>query len=448
MIARRWLLMFLMAVPLLCGSGQAPRKPILFIVHSDSCPPCRIFDKTYSADREFRDALQDAFELRELDWSIPRQRQDAINLGIVELPAYVVIRGDRKIAEHIGFSSSTSPADINAAIADLLGDLNVEWPPASRQPATKPRPPRDTADVTAPRPRPPGDDSTPVAPVSAETIDRQARDGITRLATQSRELQDAQLQTQKTVEQLQTDVAGVRSDVTRSTQQLSEQFQRSHSETTSEFKSVTERLQETLRSTIEQRIQSQLGSRASDISTEISKAAPPLPFPVPAPPASSGITDMLIKIGLGAAATHVGLPIGAAALVAGGISWLVTRRRSRRRPWQSHGYSGPAAPAGPAMPAGPSDSASSSSVSADTVTVIRDTEQRQNTANHYVVKETDRIGEAYKESLRRTVAAYKSDNPGIVDVASKIEHVAKELLRGQDVLSRESHTPRPGIWTD
>ncbi len=64
------------------------------------------------------------------------------------------------------------------------------------------------------------------------------------------------------------------------------------------------------------------------------------------------------------------------------------------------------------------------------------------------MKETDRVGEAYKEAIRRITAAYKSDKPGIVDVASQIEHVAQEILRGQTVTSRASTAPRPGLWTD
>lgn len=122
-------------------------------------------------------------------------------------------------------------------------------------------------------------------------------------------------------------------------------------------------------------------------------------------------------------APHIALP-GAAVLTAVGIgvSWLRRRRHTRRSQDIVGSRSEPS-------------------------TVRVDTERRQ-TENHYVVKETDRFGEAYKEACRRVAAARKSDAPGIVDVIKQIEHVAGEIIRGGRIVERPQTAPRPGIWQD
>lgn len=152
-------------------------------------------------------------------------------------------------------------------------------------------------------------------------------------------------------------------------------------------------------------------------------------IPLPEPAAASGLTAIALKAVATFLLPEVAIPAGALSVAATVGGWWLGRRRRKSRPQLQD------------------QAAASSGSDQGSVTVLRDSTTRQNTANHYVVKETDRVGEAYKEALRRTVAAYKSDKPGIVDVAGQIEHVAQELLRGQNVETR-ANTTRPGIWTD
>jgi hypothetical protein len=170
-------------------------------------------------------------------------------------------------------------------------------------------------------------------PATSPPVDQVARDGITKLATQSRELQDVQQQTQKAVEGLQTDVAAVRSQVSNSQQVLSEQLRESHESTRSEFSTITERLQESIAGTV-----SEIASRSvppeavapvpdtrhggSDISTEIKTG----------PTASKwwSVLSTLGRTGLAIAAPEVAIPGGIALSLAGaGLAWILQRRKAR-----------------------------------------------------------------------------------------------------------------------
>lgn len=358
-------------------------KPQLIVVHSQACGPCQVFAAAFVQSRMLRETLQSHFDVRQLDWDRPSERADAQRLGVERLPTFLVLRSGRLVATHVGFAGANTPAALQPAVADLMRDLQVPWPPAT--------------------------DSRR----SSGLIDEQAREGIAELKQQAFRTREWQSETQQAVEQLQTQVGGIRADLSESSKSITEQIRKSQESTRSEVSSVSRQLQESVRRTIDEH-------------TTRHDTTPQLP---PAePPRQSGLGGWLLRIGLTAGAASLGLPVGAAGVAAGVVGWLIGRRRARRT-------------------AVPAASAADCSTAAESVTVVRDTETRRATANHYVVKETDRVGEAYKEALRRVVAAYKSDKPGIVDVASQIEHVAHELLRGQDVQAR-STVPRPGLWTD
>jgi thiol-disulfide isomerase/thioredoxin len=354
-------------------------KPILYVVHADWCPPCRCFDRAWSEDRQFRDALQNAFEVRELDWENPIQQAQAKMLGVSDLPTYIVLRGNLKIASSTGFTTSAS--ELPKAKAKLMQDLRVEWPPA-RQPAV-PAPP-----LRAPDPR------SPVPQAAVPPVDQIAREQIEK--------------TQQAIGSLE--------------KRISE----SHESTRTEIQSVTERIREILERRTENTSEQSAFNELPSVGPEQSE-----------PPKRSETSAKWIsfltkagKVALVAAAPEFVIPgsIGLTALGLG-AAWLKSRRRTRPRDDPVHADSYRGSHQG-------------------NVTVLRDSESRANTANHYVVKETDRAGEAYKEALRRITAAYKSDKPGIVDVARQVEHVAQEILRGQTVSARSQQAPRPGIWTD
>ena len=315
---RRWLILLLFCLPGIAGQSPAALKPTLFVVHAKYCGPCRNFDRVWCANAELREALQDAFDVRELDWARASEQSDAVGLGVTRLPSFVAVRGTRSLAMSVGFTDSAKQPAIDEAIAKLMRDLGVEWP-RSRPPIIAPDPP-----VQAPSPKinSASPAPTPIA-ATGPTIDQTARDGVTKLITQSRELQATQQDTQSAVKTLQADVADVRtkisdvrSQVTQSSQQLSEQLQQSHASTRTEISTITARLRETI-----ERTREPAQPATPEILTEISE---------PAPGAATGDGSLLggiAKIGIGAAAVYFGLPAGVGVAAFGVISWLVKRRK-------------------------------------------------------------------------------------------------------------------------
>lgn len=372
---------FLVSVSVASAPGQ---KPILLIVHAEWCPPCRMFDRVWDEDPEFKAALRRAFEVRSLDWDKPLEQAQAIELGVTNLPTFIVMRGRLKIASSVGFTTSRS--ELDKVKAKLMQDLRVEWPP-SRQPVV-PAPP-----VQPPDPRP----AVPraVDPQAAvPPVDQIAREQI---------------------EKTQQAIGSLEKRITES-----------HESTRTEIQSVTERIREIL----DRRLEST--AERSEFSDLQSVEPEPSGVPVRSETSTKWISFLTKagKVALVVAAPEFVIPGSIGLTVLGvGAAWLKSRRRTKPRddPVRENNQHGSLQ---------------------GSVTVLRDSESRPNTANHYVVKETDRAGEAYKEALRRMTAAYKSDKPGIVDVARQIEHVAQEILRGQTVSARSQHAPRPGIWTD
>ena len=130
-----------------------------------------MFDKVFEIDPVFRKALQNAFTLKSLDWQVPSERAAAVAMGIERVPAYIVLRGNRRVAVSEGFAGSMNAAEVDRAIAELMNDLHVEWPPARMEAPQKSevRPPR----VVAP---------DPPRVIPGPAVDEVARDGITKLA--------------------------------------------------------------------------------------------------------------------------------------------------------------------------------------------------------------------------------------------------------------------------
>ncbi len=126
-----------------------------------------------------------------------------------------------------------------------------------------------------------------------------------------------------------------------------------------------------------------------------------------------GAAYVAVKVGLPASAGPPGL--GLSALSVAGVAFEVLRRRRKKKLLGSH------------IPATTDP-------------------QQPDTVNHYVHKPTDRLGEAYKEAIRRVAAMYRDDQPAIVDVLNTLESVAKQIFEGEQIASRDHQ--RPGLWSD
>lgn len=402
---------------LLCAIalGAAPvEKPELFIIHSDTCPPCRNFDNVFTARPEFRRALQDAFTLRELDWANPADRRAAVAMGVDRVPAYVAFRGPKKIAMHVGWTMSDNDAHIDQAIACLLRDLNVEWPPASAPAAVRaPDPPR------------------PALPAAGVDID--ARNAITRLATQTKQLQTSQERTEQSVRALERDMQDVKSELNRATSGLQEQLKTSQTEVRSISQTLQqsiERLQSShektqtevsaigpdLRKSIEQQLATMRAPQSpldallpprADISAEIPEGS--------GAPSTSGkwlsVLAWAGKAALTVAAPEVAIP-GSVLLTTAGVaaSWI----RKRRRP----------APLG---------------TSSNPITIAEPAAVK--TETKFVVHESDVLGEAYKEAIRRVGNAHRENQPEVIDLLKQVDAAAVQLAHGQRVARRPSSVP-------
>lgn len=390
---------FLSALAYEPPSPARPEKPTLMIVHADWCQPCRVFDKVFQIDPVFRRALQDAFTLKSLDWQVPSERATAVQMGISRVPAYVVLRGNRRIAVSVGFAGSMNAAEVDAAIVQLMNDLHVEWPPAPEAPQkSQPKPPR----VVAP---------DPPRVIVGPTVDQTARDGVTKLASETKQLRDAQQKTQQAVEGLQVDVSAVRSQVSESREILSQQLKQSHESTRSELTTITDRLKETIERTILQPapvipptdpVSPVRDARidGTDISTEMKTS----------PVASKWLSVLAWagRTGLAIAAPEVAIP-GSALLTAAGFALQMLRRRRaarQQRPIASHECESRVIPiAVDAPPSAP----------------------RVHTETHYVPIETDRHQQAHAWAKEQVARRY----PGATATLETLDSLISQFLEGR-----------------
>ena len=391
----------------LVAFGQDNRQRVLIIVTRDYCPPCAVFDRVYTIDKELREALHRAFDVRELDLCVPSQRIAAERMGVKAAPAFIVLRDGKPVSSHYGFSATMEVQSVNRAIVDLMDDLGVEWPVPRAAPPRKspPSAPRAPAQSPPSNPRP----EIPWKPVPLPTeqtgpmIDQVAREQIG---------------------QLDRKIDSVRSEVSDSSRRLQSQIEQSTRDSKSHFESVTNSIKESIK-------ESSLIERSKIIEREQPQPAKPEPIEQTQPTEQTSSKWMQVlgwaaKTGLAVAAPEIALPGAAGLAVLGfGWQWLKSRRHSRQRPAQSAPDRAPATPA-----------------------VVRVDHERRQSENHYIVKETDKVGEAYKEACRRVAAARKSDQPGIVDVIKQIDHVAAEIVRGRTIVDRPNNAPRSGIWED
>lgn len=406
-------------------SGDSSR-PQLIIVHSDSCGPCRQFDCQWLQDAQFRAAIQKRFDVRALDWDISAQKQSAQTLGVSRLPSFVVETGSGWSAPIVGFLPTPDGK------RDLLRQLTQASGVGAQTP-TAPQP-RVRAAASAQR------DSPPIRTATQSTVDEEARRQLKQVTDTQRRIGDDLVelnsavnrslhegtQTAQEVKSVRDSLSTIKTELGSTASRLTEQISRtredSRRDTQTELKLFNETVRNTVHDTVTERINSTLSQPAAGGPQPITPTRETDGASGTAGTESHPLAGWLLKIGLTGAAASLGLPVAGAGVAAGVISWLITRRRARRT--------------------------ATTGTADNQVTVLRDQTTRRTTDTHYVVKETDRVGEAYKEALRRVCAAYKDERPGIVDVARQVEHVAQEIVRGQDVTARADKAPRPGIWDD
>ena len=413
------LLIAMVAACRVLGAPQSPNvhpaKPELYIIHSDACPPCRNFDDVYDHHAQLRQTLRAAFHLRSLDWDIPAQQAIARSWGVTAVPTFVVRRNGQIRFVHVGFTSSKKPEAVAEAINSLMDGIRVEWPPAQpTAPVPAPGP------VQAPAPVPA--DKRPAAGQSPPAADEVAREAISQLASQSRELKTGQARTEQKVEALQADVQTIRGDIT----QLNTEITQSTSSVRDHVESTSRTLQETM--------ERHMKSIFDESTTPAPPAAAPpivlspvgenvavrpdegLPDPQAAPVHHTASKWLQVarwagRTGLAIAAPEVFLPGGIALAIAGaGLQWW----RRRRQP----------------KPLGTIDNP----IRVTDPTTVK-------TETKFVVHESDILGESYREAIRRVGNAHRENSPEVIDVLKQVDAAATQIAHGRRVVRRPAIAP-------
>lgn len=142
-------------------------------------------------------------------------------------------------------------------------------------------------------------------------------------------------------------------------------------------------------------------------------AARPAPSSVPSPTAGKwlAVLGWLAKTGVAIAAPEIALPGSVGLTLAGfALTWL-RRRRAARQP-------------------GVLGTAGNPIALRDHGTVRTDTK--------FVVTETDVLGEAYAEAVRRIGNLNREKHPQVVDILQQVHGVAQQLAHGQRIVRRPS----------
>ena len=338
-----------------CQTAVAER-PRLYIVHSDSCLPCRIFEKRYCNDPEFKAALQNAYELRSLDWDIPEQRDKAIALGIVRLPGFSAWRGNRNIRTFTGFVNTEKGTQ------DFMNLLNIEWPrpEAPAPPVEQPvKPP-----VRAPDPVPPA--------VLEEAVKSQLKDFSSKSEAERKEILQS-------IASLKGDLSGVEGSLKKTLDELAKRSQ-----------------------------------DKPDPAPAESAVSPPIVNSGSSSPTAAkwlAVLSWAGKAALTVAAPEVALPASAGLTVLGGLMTWARRRRQQK-----------------------AASVPQLGTRANPITVSEPAQIR--TETKYVVHETDMLGEAYREGIRRVGNAYRENRPDIIEILKQVDAAADQIFHGQRVVKR------------
>lgn len=308
----RLLILSAIVIPCFAAGPPTSTKRVLIIVHSDSCGPCREFDRMYLQDGAFRKALHNAFDLRAYDADDARQWALARQLGVTRVPSFVThdARG-RWRPPIVGFNPKNPQL--------LLTELGVSLP-AESAPAPE---------ITAPVPSPPDPKSDPAAipPSPVATIDQEARGRIELISRTQQKLGEEISQIHSTLNQsLQKsdETSQAVQSVNDRMQTLTEELSSSRSDTRTEIQSLSHRMEQSVSERLKETVRETLREH---ISTEI--PFPPANTTAREEPAGDSVAGGLLRVGLTGLALYFGLPVTGAGIAAAAIGWAVRRRRAR-----------------------------------------------------------------------------------------------------------------------
>lgn len=404
-MTRTWFIFIL----LLCCPCFAQQKPTLYIFHASWCPPCITFDRTFEKNEDFRTALQRAANLRSLEWENAADKAYAERtLKVDDVPSYVLVRNGRIVAKHVGFTCD--PKAVDAAISNLMQSLNIEWPPARSEVTPRPDPPR-VPPVIAPEP----------------LVDREARDAITKLATQSKDLTDDVRELRNHVTESNKVLRSQIESGSAAVRELQNQVSKSNTDSKSHFETISQTLQKSIessRQSTREELQTIIRDRLAIDGTRSAKgpetapAAAPISTEIQSEPVAGPTASKWLRVlawagrtGLAVVAPEVAIP-GSIGLTAAGLALRYLMKRRQPKPLGT------------------------------VENPIRVTDPNEvRTETKYVVSETDVGEEAYKEAMRRVGNAHRETAPHVIDVLKQVDAAAKQLVHGKRIARRPSTAP-------
>ena len=447
------------------SSVVAQGKPILLIFTSNNCQPCLTFAREYVQDVNFNRVLTDSFDMRQWSTSTEEGRIQSQKYGILQVPAFIVINNGVAKKPIYGFRPNSSG---KAVLLSQLGLMKDEAPPP---PPELPLPPEviydnytsDNSKAICADPkvikelsnalgelRSDVNRSLALTESRTDNIIKDAKTKFDSITAAQKRTDDNLLKLSSSVERvsesqssISTDVqklAEAQSSVTGSIQKLSSSQNTVNTDIQKLATSVS-----TLNSAITkvytsvENSSTEQTSKIGEINNTIAEV-----IGIKQPEAKpTGLIGTVLKLGVGAAATAFGWPIAGTAIgstaAVWGLSKVWNRLKKNRHKHQS--------PHNPITDYDPNTHTNTSNPNQPTnytpyvhptlkkpppeSDTIRITETGGKTETKFVLKETDIIGESYKEALRKIASTMGEQNPAYKDMVAIIDHTANEILRGK-----------------
>lgn len=340
-MTRRSLILLLLLMPAIAGSSAIAQKPRLVVVYKPGCPPCHIFFSVFKSNPKFRQALERAFDLRELDVSRPGDAVKAEAYNVTVVPTFIAMRGNKFVAKSEGFAWTMGQNDVRLAIDKLMLDLGIEWPRVIAPPDTSPpRVESPDIEIEIPPARP---DET-----YSPNIDATAREELEKLAAESRKLRD--------------DANALQKSQRETAEAIERQLADAQAATQAELRAIAEQLRKPVGPTQPTPPdcdpitgQCRIDARPDHVPPKpATSSAPDISTEIPSGPTASKwlkVGKWIAGTAVAVAAPEFAIPLSIGMTVVG---WLATRVRKRKgaghRPGTFPGLTGIASPDVPAGP--------------------------------------------------------------------------------------------------
>lgn len=399
---------------LLASTANAQRLTLMYF-KSATCGPCRAFagackHPITGASTQFFNELERRYDVKPaIDVNVcPQVAQQN---GIKVVPTFILLRNGVEVNRVTKFRNT----------AELLHELSQVQDIQQKQ--FRPTEPRLTPPRTIERP-PPRDESREVELLKTNDYLQQTIEAMER-DRQAERTSAKELRRLLNEKQTAFDVEVER--LRRMSEQNRREAETIRSSSVSQIETIRTEASQRINELIAKR--EQAGRQSQTLNQQTLSPAGSMPQEQARPPTKSSPTWDKWKewgtwgagIALTLLAPEVAIPGSAGLAALGyGISWL--RKRKQRQP---------------ILEPQPSP----------VEVVLGQSRDRLQTENHYITKEVDHIGNAYKEALRRVMAVTKDRSPGVVGLVKQVEHAAEEIIRGVDI-NKRPETPKSAVWSD